>query len=62
MLYLLIALFHILLFAFIIQGIVYRPAKDFHGSDLLVISVDDMGNNGYGLLCAGSFIILNLCI
>lgn len=43
-----------------IQGIVYTPAKDFYGPDVLVISVDDMGNNGYGLLCAGDLIILYL--
>ena len=36
-----------------LDGIMYRPEKDYYGHDQIIVDVDDMGNTGYGALCVG---------
>ena len=35
-----------------LQGLKYMPDVDYYGPDELIITVDDLGNTGYGPLCA----------
>jgi len=36
-----------------LDHVMYRPFEDYYGPDAIVISADDMGNTGYGVLCMG---------
>ena len=36
-----------------LDHVIYRPFEDYYGPDAIVISADDLGNTGYGLLCMG---------
>lgn len=34
-----------------LRGLIFTPNMDYYGEDSIVISVDDLGNSGYGPLC-----------
>ena len=44
-----------------LEGILYSPFVDFYGTDMVTISVDDLGNTGYGPLCIGLEVLGNPC-
>ena len=44
----------------VLGGVLYQPAPDYFGPDLITITVDDLGNTGYGLNCPPSLEELNL--
>ena len=44
----------------VLRGIVYTPAVDYFGSDKITVTVDDLGNTGYGVLCPPGLEALSL--
>lgn len=36
----------------LLTGVMYRPATDYSGPDVITVTADDLGNTGYGVLCA----------
>jgi len=43
-----------------LQGLKYVPDIDYYGSDELVITIDDLGNTGYGPLCSNDLELKHL--
>jgi len=44
----------------VLGGVLYQPAPDYFGPDVITVTVDDLGNTGYGLNCPPNLEALNL--